>query len=221
MVVVMMCLALGAALAQPAGTPRGASGGGDTTKGPTQGQIVLPSMNDSLVGYFKLREKLLRDSAALHAYLDSIANTPMAIMQRNLVFSYRDWAASAADIARRDEDIKRSQGWDKVFQNIPRVTLSVPLRSIGQALGLVEDVSPRIKYTVLRTERVTVKVYDISAKLVVVLHDDVQAPGEYRFDWNMCDSTGARVELGNYVAEVIMESKEQRRLLLRKRIEVP
>jgi hypothetical protein len=166
---------------------------------------------------WRLRETLDRDHAAIRAYLDSLDNTPLAIMRRNLAMSPRDWMPTAADRARRDEDIRRSQGWDMIYQSVPRVGVSIPLRSIGQALGLVEDVSPTIYYTLLHTDSVSVRVYDITARLVVVLVDGVQSPGEYKFDWDMQDATGKRVAAGDYFAEVIVGKK----LVLRKRIEVP
>lgn len=176
---------------------------------------------NKLNAHYRLVQRIREDSLALAHYLDSLDNTPMAIMQRNLTFSSRDWAPSAAEQAKREELVRRLTGADKVLLNIPRVGISIPLKSIGQALGLVEDVSPRIKYTLLRTERVAVKVYDIKAQLVAVVAEGVQAPGDYKFNWNMQDSTGLRVPYGDYFAEVVAEVKDERRLLLRKRIEVP
>jgi len=165
-----------------------------------------------------LREVLARDHAMLRAFLDSLANTPLAIMRRNLAMNPRDWMPTEADRARREEDIRRSQGWDMIYRhNVPRIGVSVPLSSIGQALGLVEDVSPRISYTLLRTDSVSVRVYDLTSRLVGILVDGVQSPGEYRFDWDMNNSMGTRVAAGDYVAEVIVG----KRLVLRKRIVVP
>lgn len=200
---------------------------GDSTRSATPSQFegldsaASAMASDSLSGRYRLLAQIRRDSLAMLRYLDSLDHTPMAVMRRNLTFSYRDYAPSAAEMALRDEEIKRSQGWDKVFLNIPRVGVSIPLKSIGQALGLVEDVTPVIKYTLLRTERVTVKIYDLSASLVVVMFDAVQSPGQYRLEWDFLDAKGLRAETGNYVAEVIMEAKDGRQLLHRKRIEVP
>ncbi len=154
----------------------------------------------------------------LRAFLDSLATTPLAIMRRNLAMNPRDWMPTAADRARREEDIRRSQGWDMIYRhNVPRIGVSVPLSSIGQALGLVEDVSPRISYTLLRTDSVSVRVYDLTSRLVAILVEGAQSPGEYRFDWDMNNSMGTRVAAGDYVTEVIVG----KRLVLRKRIVVP
>lgn len=165
----------------------------------------------------RLLETIQRDSAALRAYMDSLAGTPQAIMRRNLAMNYRDWMPSEADKARRAEEIWRSQGMDKIHQNIPRVGVSVPMGAIARALGLIEDVTPRIKYTLMRTDSVSVRVYDLTAKLVRVIVSGPQSPGEYSFDWDMLDDKGHRVVAGDYIAEVVVN----KRLLLRKRIEVP
>lgn len=165
----------------------------------------------------RLLETIQRDSALLRAFMDSLAATPQAIMRRNLAMNYRDWMPSEADKARRADEIWRSQGMDKIHQNIPRVGVSMSMGAIGRALGLVEDVTPRIKYTLMRTDSVSVRVYDLTAKLVRVIVSGPQSPGEYSFDWDMLDDTGRRVVAGDYIAEVVVN----KRLLLRKRIEVP
>ena len=218
----LFLMGLGSALAQPGiglvdapdTTARRDSSGGLMVPGPPS---TRPRRGLGPSPLWLLRETLERDHAAIRAYLDSLDNTPLAIMRRNLAMNPRDWMPTAADRARREEDIRRSQGWDLIYQNIPRVGVSVPLRSIGQSLGLVEDVSPKIYYTLLHTDSVSVRVYDITSRLVVVLVDGVQSPGEYRFDWDMLDAGGKRVSAGDYFAEVIVGKK----LVLRKRIEVP
>lgn len=170
---------------------------------------------------YRLRTKIIEDSMALREYLDSLDNTPLARMRRNLTFSSRDWMPTAGDRARRQEEIMRSQSADKILLNIPRAGVSIPISSIARALGLVEDVSPRIKYVLRQTVRVQVSIYNLRAETVTVLVNEVQSPGEYQLDWNFLGSAGARMPSGDYVAEVIADEREGRRLLLRKRIEVP
>jgi FlgD Ig-like domain len=199
--------------------------GKDTSDIPLPGQFQLPdSVRDLEIFMMRLSPltrlwaRIRRDSLLLNLYLDSLDNTPQAIMKRNLAFNPMDWMPTAADRARREEDIQRSQDWGNVYKNIPRAGVSIPLKSIGQALGLVEDVSPRIHYVLMRTEEVSVRVYDLESKLVAVLVNGVQPPGEYSFDWDFRDSNGLRVHYGDYIVEVIAE---RTRLLLRKRVEVP
>ncbi|MBC8145394.1 MAG: hypothetical protein H7X80_07395, partial [bacterium] len=89
--------------------------------------------------------------------------------------------------------------------------------AVFRALGLVEDVTPRITYTLTSTQPVTVKVYNLEAELIAVIVNGSQRPGVYDFEWDLRDMDGKRVPYGNYVAEVIVG----RALVLRKRIEAP
>jgi hypothetical protein len=162
--------------------------------------------------------ELRRNRELLIAYLDSLAHTPEAIRQRNLTFDPRDWQPTAADRARRNEDIARALDWSYIHPNLPFTPLlAVPLGGIFSALGLTEDVSPHINYTLTSTQMVSVKVYDREAHMVATIIDGVQRPGVYSFDWNMRDDGGGRVAPGDYVAEVIANKT----MMLRKHIVVP
>ncbi len=202
--------------------------GADTSKTSTPADSAKPSnvpqagarqyeTNAALAPMRMLRETIRRDSALLRAYMDSLAITPLALMHRNLALNPREWMPTAADTRRRDDDIKQSQSWDQIHQNIPRVGASVSLQDIGRVLGLIEDVTPRIKYTLTRTDSITVKVYDLTSRNIRVIVNGVQSPGVYSFDWDLQDNDGQRVVAGDYIAEVIVA----RRLVVRKRIEVP
>lgn len=160
-----------------------------------------------------------RDSSAWRAFIDSIGSSPEAAMNRNLAFNARDWLPTQADQMRRQEDIDRALDRDNIgLKGITHIPLiSIPLSSIGQILGLTEDVTPHIGYTVPNTQSVSVKIYNLSAQLVKSIVDGVERPGVYSFDWNMLDEKGKRVSSGDYVAEVLVG----KRLVLRKRIVVP
>ena len=165
-----------------------------------------------------LHEAARRDSLAWLDYLDSLANTRSAIMQRNLTMTMRDWMPTERDRRNRAEDIARAQDRGFLYRDIPRVPLfSIPTSAIGMALGIDEDVTPKIRYTLTSTQPVTVKVYGLDASLVATMLDVVQSPGVYKLEWDFKDANGIRVPFGNYVAEVMAGN----RLLLRKRIEVP
>jgi hypothetical protein len=139
-------------------------------------------------------------------------------MKRNLAMTMRDWMPTERDRRNRAEDIARAQDRGFLYRDIPRVPLvSIPMSAIGMALGIDEDVTPKINYTLTSTQPVTIKVYGLDANLVTTMLDVVQSPGVYRLEWDFKDSNGIRVPYGNYVAEVMAGN----RLLLRKRIEVP
>jgi len=166
----------------------------------------------------ELRDAVKRDSVLISQFLDSLRSTPEERMKRALTFNAADWQPTEADRARRAEEIWKSQGFDKIFSNIPRVQLmSMSLGAIAMALGLTEDVSPRIRYSLLSTDSVSVIVYNTQADTVRVIVNTIQRPGVYDFNWDMIASNGHRATMGHYVAEVIVG----RRLVLRKRIEVP
>ncbi len=166
----------------------------------------------------RLIEAVKRDSILLAQFLDSLQNSYDARVKRALTFDPAEWRPTDADRARRAAEIWAAQGFDKVFQNIPRVQLvSVPLGAIAVALGLAEDVSPRIKYTMMATDSVSVIVYNTNADTVRVIVSGLQRPGVYDFNWDMKNSAGGKAPMGHYIAEVIVG----RRLVLRKRIEVP
>jgi hypothetical protein len=211
------------ASAQTGGTPgdssRGAPSGSDSTH-PVPGRIRVIDTTDiryRLDSISVLHEEIRSDHAVWRAYLDSLENTPQAVMARNLAMTPEDWKPTAADRNRREEDIKRSQNAGDLFKNHYVPLVSAPLAAIGRMLGLIEDVTPRIKYTLNGTRPVTVKIYTLTAEPVVTLVEGSQPPGVYSFDWDLLDAAGRRVVYGDYIAEVIVDKV----LVLRKRIEVP
>lgn len=169
----------------------------------------------------RIADEIRRDTARLRALLDSIERGRQATIAANLNLNPEEWRPTERDIAEREENIRRAQDFEYIYpQDIARVpVMSVPLSSIGQALGLVEDTSPRISYRLEATRKVTVIVYTVLDALEIVrLVDRVQSPGVYSFDWDFNDSSGRRVLPGSYIVEVIADSTE---MLLRKRVVVP
>lgn len=165
-------------------------------------------------------EAIRRDSTRLRAFIDSLENAATAVIARNLAFNPEEWQPTAADRARREEEIAIAQDRDWIYpKDVTRIpVLSAPVGAIATSLGLVEDVTPRIAYILRATSTVTVKIYTQSALPVVTLVDGVQKPGEYAMDWDFKDSNGRRVLPGSYFAEVIVDGTM---LVLQKRIVVP
>ena len=169
----------------------------------------------------RIADDIRRDTIRLRALLDSMEQSRQAVIAANLKLDPSEWKPTERDLAERREMIERAQDFEYIYpQDVTRVpVMSIPLSSIGQALGLTEDVSPRISYRLEATRRVTVIVYTVLDALEIVrLVDQVQPPGVYRFDWDFNDSSGRRVLPGSYMVEVIADSTE---MLLRKRIVVP
>lgn len=172
---------------------------------------------DSLSGIARLRRDMRLDSMELVHMLDSLESTVQARMRRNLAMTPSDWMPTRGERAAHELAIRQSMDMDFVFPNSYVPLFSVATGAVFRALGLAEDLTPRITYTLTRTEHVSVRIYNIRAELVRTIVNLSQRPGEYDFEWDLRDDSGARVPYGNYVAEVIVGN----RLALRKRIEAP
>ena len=103
------------------------------------------------------------------------------------------------------------------FQNPHLFGLKVPLSDIAQVLGLSEDVSPVIVYSLDGPLDVEIVIYSIQAKVIATLYKGRQNEGSYKITWNLRDDYGRRMPSGDYISEVrIGESK-----FVRKRIVIP
>ena len=189
----------------------------DTAYMPGMRNRVDTMRRDTLPGIARLRRDLRLDSLELVHMLDSLESTVQARMRRNLAMSPSDWMPTKGERARREQEIRQSMDMDFVFPNSYAPLFSVSTGAVFRALGLAEDLTPRITYTLTRTEHVTVRIYNIRAELVRTIVNASQRPGVYDFEWDLRDDSGVRVAYGNYVAEVIVGN----RLALRKRIEAP
>ncbi|HRT67152.1 MAG TPA: FlgD immunoglobulin-like domain containing protein [Bacteroidota bacterium] len=95
--------------------------------------------------------------------------------------------------------------------------IKVPLSDIAQVLGLTEDVSPEIVYSIDATLDVEIVIYSIQAKVIATIYKGKQNAGSYKITWNLRDDYGRRMPSGDYIAEVrIGDSK-----FVRKRIVIP
>lgn len=68
--------------------------------------------------------------------------------------------------------------------------------------GLVEDVSPKIQYSIDYSTNVEVVVYSISSAVVATLFKGLQPPGNYTLTWNGRNQEGRLMPPGDYIAEV-------------------
>lgn len=78
----------------------------------------------------------------------------------------------------------------------------VPLNDIGVFLGIVEDLSPIIKYDLALTADVEIVIYSIQAVVVTTLYKGLQNPGSYKINWNGRDDKGRKMPPGDYIGEV-------------------
>jgi hypothetical protein len=80
--------------------------------------------------------------------------------------------------------------------------LSIPLSLIGSLLGLTEDVSPTIKYTVEQPAEVEIVIYSVQAIAITRILKAPQGAGGYSVTWDLRTDAGFRVPVGDYIAEV-------------------
>jgi len=92
--------------------------------------------------------------------------------------------------------------------------LKIPLNLIGTFLGITEDVSPDVSYSLDNSAEVEVVVYSIGANVVATLFAGPQSAGRYKLTWNLRDTNGKRMPSGDYIAEVRIGKTK----LIRKRI---
>jgi hypothetical protein len=100
-----------------------------------------------------------------------------------------------------------------VYTHTPLVG-GINLRSIGLFLGLVDDVSPEISYTLTITADVEIVIFSVSAVAIAKIFEGTQKPGKYSFFWNGKDDSGKKASSGDYIAEVRIGQKQY----VRKRI---
>lgn len=80
--------------------------------------------------------------------------------------------------------------------------ISIPLSLIGSLLGLTEDVSPTIRYTVEQPAEVEIVIYSIQAIAIARVLKAEQNAGGYAITWNLKNEQGLTVPRGDYIAEV-------------------
>jgi hypothetical protein len=91
------------------------------------------------------------------------------------------------------------------------------MNAIGALLGLVEDVSPAIKYDVNVPSDVEILIYSPDARVVASLFSGEQQIGSYSVTWNGRDDRNRVVRDGEYIAEVHIGNSR----IVRKRIVWP
>jgi hypothetical protein len=99
----------------------------------------------------------------------------------------------------------------------PNYGLKVSMNDIGVFMGIIEDTSPEIFYSLDAPNDVEVVIYSIQAKVIATLFDGRQIPGKFKLTWNFRDDNGRRMMSGDYIAEVRIGNSK----FVRKRIVIP
>ncbi|MBI5326610.1 MAG: hypothetical protein HZB41_15270 [Ignavibacteriae bacterium] len=91
------------------------------------------------------------------------------------------------------------------------------LSDIASFLGLTEDVSPIIKFSIEYADEIDITIYSIQASAVATIFKGSLMPGNYKYIWNGRDDKGKKMKSGDYIAEV----KIGKYRYFRKRIVLP
>lgn len=137
---------------------------------------------------------------------------------RNLAIPANILAPTAAEVTQYRINIANSMYVPGVLM-FPMGTgnFQIGLDQIGKMFGLVEDVSPRIRYAVDETTEISIVIYSTQAIAIATIFRGIQVPGAYEVTWNGRDDNGRPAMRGDYVAEVRLGFER----LLRKRIVWP
>lgn len=129
-------------------------------------------------------------------------DSPWLIARRNLA-SIPDeiYAANPVEVVQRQQMIQDAQ-YVPFVQTIPRNAFSMNLQDIGKFIGLVEDNSPTITYSLNTTAEVEIVIYSVNAKVISTIFKGEQSPGNYSRTWNGRDKDGKLVPKGDYIGEV-------------------
>lgn len=141
--------------------------------------------------------------------------TEQEIARKNLQVPDEFYIPSPQEQTLRQYNIMQSQYVPFVRTYNP-FGLKVPLSAIGSLLGLTEDVSPLIEYTLDVETQVKVVIYSEKALVVATIVDGIQRPGRYRYYWNGRDDWGKIMQRGDYVGEIRIGNTK----FIRKRIRI-
>ena len=141
---------------------------------------------------------------------------PWESAQRNMQIPSEFLKPSQVEMVLRQEMIQRAQ-YVPYVNTLPRGGFTVGLNTIGVFLGVTEDVSPDIKFSIDRTDDVEITVFSIQAVAVATVFKGELKSGSYNYIWNFRDDKGRSMPSGDYIAEV----RVGRTKFFRKRITIP
>jgi len=175
-----------------------------TTYTPEQDSMYKAALSVIVSGRsrFEFDTRLLSDAMRASAEL-SPKSSNWENMQRNMTIPAEMLRPSAQEVVQHRVNIANAQYvpgvliWPMGTGNI-----QVNLSDIAALFGMIEDVSPRISYSVDETSSIVIVVYSASAILVRTLFNGLQSPGSYKLDWDGRNDAGKMVANGDYVAEV-------------------
>lgn len=122
-------------------------------------------------------------------------------VRRNMQVPDNYYLPSPQEIASYQYGIRQSLSVPHM-NTMPVGGLSLSFGQIASLLGLVEDVSPTITYSLESYSEVEIVVYSMQAIVIATIYKGSQPAGNYSYTWNGRDDKGMELSPGDYVGEV-------------------
>jgi len=127
---------------------------------------------------------------------------PLDAALRDIERRYPDlYKPNPVEVIQYQESRMRSQ-YVPFTRTLGEGGMQIPLESIGKFLGIVEDFSPIIKYTLDYNTKVQVVIYNMQGIVIAVLAEERQPAGNYVYNWNGKNDEGILQPPGDYIGEV-------------------
>ncbi len=138
--------------------------------------------------------------ANITIFRQGLQESPWHTAMRNMTLRADALRPDPVEVANRQIAIENAMDAGLYRPNATQ-QLSATFEQIGTVLGLVEDTSPTLSYSVKQTSTVTVVVYSTAATVVATILKKVQQPGSFSVVWNLRDDKGHEMPDGDYVLE--------------------
>jgi hypothetical protein len=161
----------------------------------------------SLPFLFKAKRDLDKSEFQWNLWLKSLDETPSNILFNSFARMPESvFNPTFTEVVQHEINMIKGLSIPTVFNFSPS-GISIDLQKAGTFLGVVEDVSPVISYTLYEISDVEIVIYSIGAKAVATIFSGTQRAGSYSITWNLKDDLGKRMPPGDYVGEVKIGSK--------------
>ena len=140
------------------------------------------------------------------------------IIRQNMVIQPLLSSETMTELVQYKEDISRAMSIPgvKQFSELPGLFAPGNLGGIKRLLGMEEDISPTMRYTLDERALVNVSIFSQQADRVRLMLHGFQSAGAYSMVWNGRNDADLRVTVGDYVGVVAIGTKTA----LRKRIRI-
>lgn len=168
-----------------------------------QDSAFREALQDDVPNFLRFKESLfLLD---LNQYMNrTLRNNPWAAAQKNLAeIPDEYYQPSGNEIILHQDEIMASQ-YIPGFNNWPQYNggFSMPLSAIGSFLGIKEDVSPTINFSLDFADEVEIVVYSVQAVVISTVFSGRLTAGSYTRTWNGRNDDGKKMPKGDYIIEV-------------------